>query len=140
MLGYLIPDVLQRLLVQFVTPLPIALQIFAFAVLSVVFLLVISRIVRRACLTLDVEMAMRARLRGTALPVHVSAMGWFGVGQWWFFVCLCVLFVFATVIFALGRAGTFDTSAMPFDLFRTIHICMAPNSGNGDSMARCGLL
>lgn len=137
MLGYLVPDMLQRGFVSLVGGLPLAVQQFVFVVLCSGFLLALSRAIRFGLLHLDVVLALRAQRQGQAVPVSVHLSGWTAVGQWFVILALCLTMLVATALFSGARAIRADSGSPFYTTVRSIQICLSPNSGTGDSLARC---
>ncbi|WP_037309687.1 hypothetical protein [Ruegeria halocynthiae] len=137
MLGYLVPDPLQRLFVSLVGSLPLILQQVGFALLCAGFLLVISYILRLALLHLDVHLALQSQRRTEKVSTVAYMTGWTGKWQWCAIIGVCAVMLSATVVFSVIRSAKLDPASPAYSLVRTVQICLAPNSGNGDTMARC---
>jgi sterol desaturase/sphingolipid hydroxylase (fatty acid hydroxylase superfamily) len=137
MLGFLIPDALQRLFVQMVSGVPLALQFVAFALLCAAFLVAASWILRRGLLYLDAELATRSQRQTTQIGLPAQVAGWVAQWQWRLIVVGCAAMVTATTAFSVSRGANVDPNSGVYSTIRLAHICLLPNSGNGDSMVRC---
>lgn len=137
MLGYLIPDSLQRLFVEFVVGLPIVMQQTVFVLFCVGFVLIISRILRWLLLCLDVELALRSQRAQQTVGRAAEVAGHTAIWQWHTLLAICVLTICSTIMFSGMRAAQVDPENAAYGFARTLQICLSPNSGNGDTLARC---
>jgi len=139
-LGFLIPDPLQRSFVGMVAGLPLAVQGIVFTFLCAVFVLILSRVLRLALLYADCELASSFRQKNTDPPKSVFALGWIALGQWWLMLGLCAVLLLTGAIFESSRSGLLPNSAEngAVAFARDTYACLRPGSGRGrDSLAAC---
>lgn len=140
MLGFLIPNGLQRIFVDLARNLPLPWQNAAFSILCIVFLLLSAIAVRRLLLWIDCETAFRARQSGRAPGVVSYAIGWSGQIGLFFIIGVSVMFLLTLGGFEAARAsGAADTSQSAiYGTARTVFLCLRPGSGtSADSLRNC---